>query len=259
MTASEILALYDAEMRADPPSEPHVQFERVGPVVRAIGTRPGDHFNCILFSDLTAADAGAVIAEQAAFFRARGAEVEWKVYGHDSPPDLGLRLSAAGFREQESETLMAFDLAGCSLSAAVPAGVEVRRVVDATDLADMVAATGAAFGRDDEWRAQAFGPRLNDPTLGLYVAYADGHPVAAGRLVLPPRRSFASVWGGGTVPAYRGRGIYRLLLATRTEEARRRGYRFLTVDAHDTTSRPILERLGFVRLTSVKGWTLMQR
>ena len=32
-------------------------------------------------------------------------------------------------------------------------------------------------------------------------------------------------------------------------------YRYLTVDARDT-SRPILERLGFIELTTVTGWTL---
>jgi GNAT superfamily N-acetyltransferase len=55
------------------------------------------------------------------------------------------------------------------------------------------------------------------------------------------------MWGGGTLPAWRGRGIYRALVAYRAGLAAARGYRYLQVDA-SPDSRPILERLGFVRL-----------
>jgi GNAT superfamily N-acetyltransferase len=100
-----------------------------------------------------------------------------------------------------------------------------------------------------------FGPRLADPAFALYVAYADGRPVASARAEFPPGRSFAGLWGGGTISEYRGRGIYRALVQARAEEARRRGYRYLRVDARDT-SRPILERLGFIALTPIIEWRL---
>jgi GNAT superfamily N-acetyltransferase len=60
---------------------------------------------------------------------------------------------------------------------------------------------------------------------------------------------FASLWGGGTVRAFRGRGIYRALVAHRARLAAERGFRYLQVDA-SAESRPILERLGFVQLTT---------
>ncbi|MDF3147385.1 GNAT family N-acetyltransferase, partial [Streptomyces sp. T21Q-yed] len=47
----------------------------------------------------------------------------------------------------------------------------------------------------------------------------------------------------------RGRGIYRALVAHRARAAVDRGYRYLQVDAM-STSRPILERLGFEPLTT---------
>jgi predicted acetyltransferase len=46
------------------------------------------------------------------------------------------------------------------------------------------------------------------------------------------------------VPGHRRRGLYTALLAARAQEARRRGARFLTVDA-SPMSQPILEKLGF--------------
>ena len=65
---------------------------------------------------------------------------------------------------------------------------------------------------------------------------------------LPPRSAFASLWGGSTLPELRKRGLYTSLLNARLEEARQRGFRYLTVDAGDM-SRPILEKRGFRLLT----------
>lgn len=67
--------------------------------------------------------------------------------------------------------------------------------------------------------------------------------------------AFAGLYSGGTIPEYRSRGAYRALVAARAAVARRRGYRFLIVDARET-SRPILQRLGFEPLATVRGWTL---
>ncbi len=250
MTPAEILALYDAEMRADPPPETGVQYERVGGVLRATGIQ-----NWIAFAELAAADVDAVIAEQAAYFRSIGAEVEWKVYGHDRPPDLGQRLRAAGFEPEEAETLMIYDLGGGPPPGAVPAGIVIRRIIETGGLADLIAVQHEAFGEDRVRMAEELGRRLGDPALGLYVAYASLVPVAAARLEMTPGRSFAGLWGGATLPAYRGRGIYRGLVAARAEEALRRGYRYLRVDARES-SRPILERLGFIAVTSVMEWKL---
>jgi len=66
---------------------------------------------------------------------------------------------------------------------------------------------------------------------------------------LIPGTRFAGLWGGGTVEAWRGRGIYRALVAHRARIAADRGFPYLQVDASDE-SRPILERLGFARLTT---------
>lgn len=285
MTPAEILARFDAEMRIDPPPRPGVQYERVGNVVRGFGT-----WHAVVFARLTSANADAAIAEQVAFFHAiantvgsRGAEpaaaanaggpgaraIEWKVYGHDTPADLGSRLSAVGFEPDEPETLMVLDLAappragdaGAELSeaTATPLGIDIRRVTGAAGLADLIAAGSAAFGRSEAEQMARIGrelsARLGDPALSLHLAYAAGRPVAGARLECPPGRSFAGLWGGGTIPEYRGRGIYRALVQTRAQEARRRGYRYLRVDARET-SRPILERLGFVSLTRIIEWRL---
>jgi GNAT superfamily N-acetyltransferase len=136
-----------------------------------------------------------------------------------------------------------------------PPGIEVRQVTDGAGAADLVAVSEAAFGRDEPWRLEQLVGRLEDPTQALFVAYDGGVPVSSGRLELAPGKAFAGLYGGGTRPDYQSRGVYRALVAARAAEARRRGHRFLTVDARET-SRPILQRIGFEPLTTIRDWTL---
>ncbi len=66
--------------------------------------------NNILFSSLTAENADAAIAEQAAHYRSLGVEVEWKAYLHDKPADLRQRLAAHGFETGPLEAVLVLDL-----------------------------------------------------------------------------------------------------------------------------------------------------
>ena len=248
MTPSDVLARYDSEMRQDPPLEPGIRIERVGGIVRAVG-----RFNCILYSHLSPESAEAAINEQKTHFREAGADVEWKVYAHDPPADLGARLDAAGFTADDPETLMAFDLANNLKIGDMPSDVVVRRIDDAQGLADLIAVNKAIWTHGSASIYESYAQRLGDPSLALYVAYAKREPVAAGRLEMPDHRTFAGLWGACTLPAHRGHGIFRAIVAARAKQARDRGFRYLNVDAAET-SRPILERLGFIALTGVTGW-----
>jgi GNAT superfamily N-acetyltransferase len=246
-----LLARHDAEIRANPPAAAGCVSDRPAGVVRELGTR-----NTIIFSTLSEEDADRIIAREAAYFRELGESVEWKVYGHDLPADLPLRLAAHGFEADESETLMALDLSPVR-QRIDDSGFAVRRITSERGLHDLVAVDRAAF---EEPRSDIFeylAPRVLGPqpdTLA-FVAYARDVPVCAGRIILPPERAFASMWGGCTIPGYRGRGAFRAIVAARANEARLRGYAYLMVEARET-SRPILARLGFVPLTRVTGWVL---
>ncbi len=58
----------------------------------------------------------------------------------------------------------------------------------------------------------------------MVVAMAGGEPVGAARVEFMPGTAFAGLWGGGTVPAWRGRGIFLALVAYRAGLAAERGY-----------------------------------
>jgi hypothetical protein len=130
--------------------------------------------NFIEWWSFDAAGARAAVEGEAAHFRAIGEGVEWKVYSHDGPAGLEGELARAGFEPDELETFMVFDLEGGTLEGTAAEGVEVRRVADAGGLADLMATSAAAFGREQAWLAAELEARLADPTLGLYVAYIDG-------------------------------------------------------------------------------------
>src|SRR5215831_4275202 len=162
--------------------------------------------------------------------------VEWKYYSHDGP-ELRERLLAAGLEPEDEETVVVAE----SVSIAPPpADVELRLA-------------GEEF---DELAARVFGSRfeLSDKAVAVVVV-ADGQPVSGGRVDFEDGVEFAGLFGGVTLPEYRGRGLYRATVAKRAELARERGYRWLYSDALPT-SRPILERVGFVPITTTTPFTL---
>ena len=73
--------------------------------------------------------------------------------------------------------------------------------------------------------------------------------VSAAWTVFHVGTDFAYLAGGSTLEAWRGRGIYRALVAVRAQRAAARGTRYLIVDASDD-SAPILRRLGFRAVTT---------
>ncbi|HSG64498.1 MAG TPA: GNAT family N-acetyltransferase, partial [Gammaproteobacteria bacterium] len=135
----------------------------------------------------------------------------------------------------------------------LPSGIRVCRLIDPRGLDDVAAVGLEAFGLDFSALNAEYAARMPLGTVAFYVAFSDSRPVGAGRLEMPALGEFAGLYGGGTVPAFRRCGIYRSLVAARAREARTRGYRYLNVEA-EPPSRPILERLGFVPLTSVRAW-----
>ncbi|WP_338693339.1 GNAT family N-acetyltransferase [Streptomyces sp. Q6] len=248
MDQDKVLALFDRQMRYEAkPDEPGARVERVGDVVRQVA--PADGWNGVLWSDLDEGRADAAIAEQVRFYAASGLEVEWKAYSHDRPADLPARLTAAGFVAEETETLLVAETAVLPVDAAPPDGIRLLPVTDEAHVRLVEEVHDRAFdGGRSSIGHQLRQQLAQDPqTVPAVVALHGDEPVSAARLELHPGTDFASLWGGGTVPAWRGRGIYRSLVAFRVRIAVARGFSYVQVDA-SSYSRPILERLGFVAL-----------
>ncbi|EST36068.1 hypothetical protein N566_16790 [Streptomycetaceae bacterium MP113-05] len=251
MDLDAALRRYDRAVRRDAPADgPGARLEHDGCVLRHV-VPDGSGWHGVCWSGLDEHTADEAIAAQIRAFTAYGRPFEWKVYAHDRPADLPDRLRGAGFVPEQREAVMVADMADVATEVRLPDGLRLRNVTDPADLDLLVRVHDEVFGGT----GTALRPWLvrvltgAPETVHMVVAMAGDRPVSAARSDLPPGSEFAGLWGGGTLPGWRGRGIYRALVAERARHAAERGYRYLHVDASDD-SRPILERLGFHRLTT---------
>jgi GNAT superfamily N-acetyltransferase len=248
---------YDAALRVDEtPLPAEITHDRDGPLHRLSGF---SHGGVVLYRDLgglEGAGLDALIARQVAFFRERGEPFEWKSYAHDAPGDLGGRLGAAGLLPEDAETIEIAPVAAIAADAALPDGVELVEVRDRAGLDRISQMESEIWGDSRGWLADDLEAELAvvGDALRVFAVEAVGETVSAGWIRFPPGTPFATLWGGGTLPAWRGKGIYRALVAHRARLAEARGVRYLQVDASDD-SRPILERLGFVAVTTSTPYT----
>jgi hypothetical protein len=258
MNAEQILQLLDDE-------RPHFAgyariVERLPDVTR-FRAADGSYPVVVIAGGFDTRDTDAVIARELDWHRAHGyAPFEWTVYGHHAPADMIQRLERHGFTTGPKEAVMSCDLGarpawmddGGGAGEAESAAVVVRRIADEQALADFRHVAGTVFNKDYSFTTNELRRALHDGSTEHYgyVAYAGAHgpPAAVGRLYTHPQSRFGGLYGGGTLAEFRGRGFYRATVAARARDAVALGARFLRVDALPT-SRPILERLGFVRLT----------
>jgi GNAT superfamily N-acetyltransferase len=252
LTSSALLALFDEQVRQRAGlDEEGVATETVPPVTRVYYPHQG-FIAAPADTGLRGAELDAVIAREIAAFSARGEAVEWKTYGYDEPADLATRLTAAGFVPEEPETLLIGESAELAGLGTEVEGVSFREAADDDDLAAIGGLHTEVWGEDWSWIAADLRDRIdNVGPDGIRVLLAeDGDRlVSAAWLVMRPDSAFAGLWGGSTLASHRGRGIYRALVARRAAIANDCDIRYLQVDASDM-SRPILERLGFVALTT---------
>ncbi len=240
---------FDAQVRRKAePDDSGAVLEADDGVLRWVA--PGGETSWIIWSALTDDTADAAIAAQKAYFTTRGTPVEWKYYDYDQPEDLPARLVAAGFEPDDDEMMLVAETNGIDSQVVLPAGVRLVPVADEAGLAAMMSVHDLAFTDhpSPELEARLRG-QLGSEQVQMVVAMADDEPVSAARVEFVAGTDFAGLWGGGTVPAWRGKGIFKALVAYRAGLAAARGYRYLQVDALPT-SRPILQRLGFVPVAS---------
>ncbi len=253
MTLEEVLALYDADERREA-RMPGMRREVDGRVVRLIHEKERGDRNFILYTDLDEETAEAAIARQAAYFAALGKPVEWKLFGHDRPADLGARLEAGGFAAEEEDAILVLELARAPEELLRPITADVRRLTDPAELEVVRAVLAEVWDKEFAWLPERMARLMAaDGFASVYLAYVDDEPAAAAWIFLPAGSRFAGMWAGSTRARYRGRGLYSALVAARAQEAIARGFQFLTIDAGEM-SRPIVERFGFELLTMAREY-----
>jgi hypothetical protein len=253
INAAYLLAAYDDQLRTDAETPSAVSVIRHGPL-RLVTFAGGRGF--VTYPALDGADADTIrrlVPEALAHYQADPEirRVEWKTRGHDQAPGLHEALLENGFVAGEPESIMIGEARHLAVDVTLPEGVTLRRVTEEADVRAMSAMQDEAFGDAvGEGMADALLRRLaRADGMELWVAEAEGRIVSAGRLEPVHGTDFAGIWGGATLKAWRGRGIYRALTATRARSALRMGKTLIHSDSTEY-SRPILERSGLLKVST---------
>jgi ribosomal protein S18 acetylase RimI-like enzyme len=143
----------------------------------------------------------------------------------------------------------------------IPTGIEIRRSNPAEADVFSELLTRSFFDKDKPPAdfADMLAPLFHFPECLTFIATADGVPIAAaaGR-VIPEHRVFA-LFGAGTLPEFRGRGIQTALLRARMKAAAEAGCELaVVVTRGGTTSERNCIRLQFQiaysKATVIKRW-----
>ena len=250
---SELLNAYDTQLRTDAETPSAIAVSRLGPL-RLVTFAHGRGF--VTYQHLDDADAKTIhtwVTEALEHYRQdpRITRVEWKTRSHDTAPGLHNALLDHGFVPDPPESIMIGQARSLDVTVPLPEGVTLRRVSATDDVRAMSAMQDRAFGDpvSDEM-ADALLRRLAlGDGMELWVAEANGDIVGAGRLEPVAHTEFAGIWGGATLKAWRGRGIYRALTAARARSAIAQGKTLIHSDSTEY-SRPILERAGLTQVSS---------
>ncbi len=201
--------------------------------------RAADHsHHNIAWSSLTTENADAIISSEIAHHRQLNVPFEWKLYAHDTPPDLLTRLQNQGLQIGPREAVMIYDLATPPAWSATASRAQRADTLAQVDTYRNVAEE--IFKKNYDFTATELAQAIQSRSTQHrgYIAYAENKPVIA-RLYTHPKSHFAGLYGGATLPAHRHNGHYRALIATRAKDALAANAKYLLVDALPT-SRPIL-------------------
>jgi hypothetical protein len=213
-------------------------------------TSPDGSRHTIIYSSLDTQNADAAVAQEVGYYRSLDVEVEWKLYQHDSPPDLLNRLEYQGFETGEREAVLVLDLLDHHDWLDAPLAYRVERVSNAEQV-DLYRQTAQnIFKKDYRFTASELlhGIQNGSSEHVGYVCFDGPIPVSIGRLYTHLQSALGGLYGGATLPTHRCQGFYRCVTAARGRDARAMGARFLIVDALPTSS-PILQKLGFVEVS----------
>ena len=198
-------------------------------------------FNSVVYED---ADAllGA-LDDLAAAYDDAGVEA-WTVWVPGGDPAVTEALGAAGHELDATPEAMARPLEGVvrpDLPEDWTAEADIREVAGVND-------ASYEFRSDPFTRAFSSIP---PGTAHLYAARVDGEPAAV--LMTHDHEGDCGIWAVATLPAARGRGLSRALLAHALVDARERGCETTSLEATQL-GRPVYERLGYWPLGVVEMW-----
>lgn len=252
-------ALIEFAKHSRPPAAPGVEIidtDRYRITLQPDFPIPGP--NAVSWIRCTSGDAGDVIDEIHATVAPRHLPIMWTLDPETEPKDFSDHLAARGINPAPHSPEAAVMVLGIGASIDVPDvdGLEIR---DA--LADL-----ESYRQADAVNAEAFDSALRGETQQeieaqerrrrnaiaagnrtFLLATIDGEPAGSAWMTVHGLQG-ALINGGAVRARFRGRGVYRAMVAIRLGLARKAGVPGLAVWG-GPMSAPILERLGFQKVS----------
>jgi hypothetical protein len=181
----------------------------------------------------------------------------WWLDPDTQPADLHERLLELGLRPPRDRGDLLHALACVDEPPAGPGGIEVVRVVTYEEHLAATKVMWDAFATPPERRkAQMrhlrgeFEAARDAQVPVTFLARIDGRDAGVGRSIYSDRGVF--LIAGSVAEWARGRGVYRALVRARWDDAVARGTPALVTEALPDTSYPILKRVGFVDVCTIR-------
>jgi hypothetical protein len=201
--------------------------------------------NEVCLSRIADADADAVIDRTCAEYAAVGVPFKWFVGPETLPADTGRRLEARGF---SGVRVRGMAIEPRAWRAEAPGDVTVETVTLATlDEYSDCFAEGWNVPMPSDQR-ETLARALGGDRFEMFLARVGGKPAGTCGSVYKARSVY--LVGGNTIEAFRHRGVYRAMLATRLARATAAGRSLAVTQAREESSAPILEKLGFESLVT---------
>ncbi len=198
-----------------------------------------------------------IVAEVEGLVRQNGrSTVVWQCKPGSRPDNMAELLQGKGYAISEKLAYLCFDM-GNGRAPNHPAmrraaGAQFRKVRTVQDAVQSLLVSEGAFADHafsaDEIRGRAetlLRESYEENSLPM-VGSLDGKTVCSGGATV--EGNILKLWGAGTHPDYRRRGLYGSLVIARCDAGFRLGARYVVVTAVETTSMPILLRAGFRRV-----------
>lgn len=201
-------------------------------------------------------DVVALLAEVRELVPAEKALVWW-LDPDTQPADLHARLLALGLREPRDRGSLLHALACVAEPPPGPEHVDVRRVETYDEHLAATEVMWKAFDTPPDRRTEQLKhlrtefEAARDASVPItFLAHVDGRPAGVGRSIYSDRGVF--LIAGAVAEWARGRGVYRALVRARWDDAVARGTPALVTEALPDTSYPILKRVGFVDVCTIR-------
>jgi ribosomal protein S18 acetylase RimI-like enzyme len=173
-------------------------------------------------------------------------ELDWLVFPHDQPTDLGKRLEARGMKGGPGGNWLWMDVRTLGTAPAVSENFHIERVRDDAMLVTWTRLSEVGFGSVelsnfyDAYARHGYGA---DASSIHYIGYLDDTPVTSGTLL--DAGGAASIYDLSTPPSYRGQGFGGALTHALLRETRDRGYTDTWIWSSNM-AKNLYRELGFV-------------